>query len=332
MISKLVVGDGVATDPKIWRSLTKGRRPFLLSEPLVFKLYGRKVAEGAPLHLFATGEEAKSWASVQKAVGAMLSKGAGRDSVVVALGGGALTDAAGFAAAIYLRGIPWITVPTTLLGQLDSGIGGKTAVNLPEGKNLVGAFHQPEAVVCDPTLLRGLPERERLSGLAEALKIALTFDPPMWKRLRAEWMDLDLSWVIKKAAGWKLKIVGEDERELTGRRELLNFGHTLGHALESAAGYGALRHGEAVIWGLRAALNLSGNFPGRDEADRFLSKLAVPLPPGLSAKDLVERTKRDKKARGGKVRFVLLKGVGKPVVRPVAEKDILRAAEALLEN
>ena len=205
-------------------------------------------------HLLPSGEAAKSWDAVSDLMETMLDGGLGRDSALIALGGGSVTDAAGFAASIYLRGIPWVSVPTTLLGQLDSGLGGKTGINLAGGKNLAGCFHRPRAVVCDPDTLASLPVRERVSGFGEALKYGLVFESALWDFIVGNWDALMAGHpaltakVVSRCAAWKRRIVDEDERETGGRRELLNFGHTLGHALESASGLGVLRHGEAVIW------------------------------------------------------------------------------------
>lgn len=292
----------------------------------------------AAAHLLPRGERAKTWASVEDLLGAMLGAGLGRDAGLVALGGGAVTDAAGFAAAVYLRGIPWASVPTTLLGQLDSGLGGKTGINLAEGKNLAGAFHQPISVVCDTSFLESLPERERVSGLAEALKYGLVFDPALWSYIRKSWVSLRrgdpaaTASVVRRGAAWKLRIVAQDERE-KGPRELLNFGHTLGHALEAAAGLGRLRHGEAVIWGMRAALRLSVSHAGLpraefDEADGFLAGVPLPLP-RVDLRKLMAAARRDKKAREGRLRFVLLRRLGRPVVLEVGEDAILSVVREL---
>lgn len=348
LITKLIAGPGVSRAAGWAKGL--GRRIAVVSEPRAFASGGQAVlralraaGEEAFLHLLPAGEAAKAWAPVERLMRDMLKKGVGRDGAVVAVGGGAVTDAAGFAAAIYMRGIPWVSVPTTLLGQLDGGLGGKTAVNLPEGKNLAGAFHQPRAVVCDTSLLRTLTARDRLSGLAEAVKIGLVFDPALWRYIEREWDELmdgreaPTARVVRAAAAWKLRIVAQDERETAGRRELLNFGHTFGHAIEAAAGPGTLRHGEAVILGMRAALRLSEMLAGLPPAEaapvlRFLQSLPVRLPRRLSARELVAAARLDKKARQGRLRFVLLSRLGRPVVAAVPEDKALRAALSLMEK
>lgn len=332
MTSLLKVSPGAAFKPRAWKAGVSSRGGLcLVCDKKIFSLFGRKVAaalrrinKNLIVYQLPGGESAKSWAAVQALIAAMSRARLGRDALVVALGGGTVTDAAGFAASIYLRGVPWVSVPTTLLGQLDGGLGGKVAINIPGGKNLVGAFHQPRAVVCDLDLLDSLPRRERVSGLAEAIKCGLVFDPALYRFIERRWEPLcrgeprATALVISKAAGLKLKAVAQDERETLGRRELLNFGHTLGHALEAAAGLGRLRHGEAVIWGMRAALKLSvsqAGFPRRqaEAIDSFLGSVDIPLPSGLAPRAIVSASHRDKKALAGRSRFVLLRAPGRPV-------------------
>lgn len=345
----LFVGPGVRRKARSWtRGVAPSRRVALVSESGVWRRFGsgvQRALKGAGFkvlaHLLPSGEAAKSWDSVEGLMEAMLEAGLGRDSALIALGGGSVTDAAGFAAAIYLRGIPWVSIPTTMLGQLDSGLGGKTGINIAGGKNLAGAFHRPAAVVCDSEVLETLPPRERVSGLGEALKYGLVFDVKLWELMVREWDRLAAgdagltAEVVRRGASWKRKIVARDLYERKGPRELLNFGHTLGHALESASGLGVLRHGEAVIWGMRAALRLSVKRAGLSaaaalEADRFLARIPVPVPRRIEPRRLLAATKRDKKARAGVVRFVLLRALGRPVVAAVPDAEILSAARELL--
>lgn len=347
-MSRLYAEAGAGSKPA-WARALKARRAVLVSEHRAMRLYGASVRRALSragvshfTHLLPEGEQAKTWTAVERLLGAMLYGGLGRDSAVVALGGGAVTDAAGFAAAVFLRGVPWASLPTTLLGQLDSGLGGKTAINLPHGKNLAGAFHEPSVVVCDPEWLATLPERERLSGLAEALKYGLVFEPALWRLIVNRWealMDGDprlTSTVVRHGAGWKLRIVGRDPYERKGPRELLNFGHTLGHALEKAAGLGRLRHGEAVIWGMRAALRLSVPFGGlaiaeADACEAFLETLPVPVPRGLRPASVLAAARSDKKARAGRLRFVLLRRPGRPLVTgAVPDAAVLSVVKDLL--
>ena len=349
-IGLLKVGRGLALRPRSWsQGLSSSGRLMLVCEPKVWRRQGRGVMSAlrqagfqAAFHLLPTGEGAKTWAAVSHLLSAMLKAGLGRDAGLVALGGGTVTDAAGFAAAIYMRGIPWVSMPTTLLGQVDGGIGGKTALDLPEGKNLAGAFHQPLAVVCDLDCLGSLPGRERVSGLAEALKCGLALDTGLWRFMRDHWVSLLLGEpaasrrVITRCAELKLAVVARDERETSGQREILNFGHTVGHALEAAAGLGPLRHGEAVILGMRAAVRLSRRHAGLDEAsaaeiEDFLAGVQVPRLELREAKVLTA-LRRDKKARRGQRRFVLLRRVGWPVLKAVPEASVREAVRSILKE
>jgi shikimate kinase/3-dehydroquinate synthase len=231
----------------------------------------------------------------------------GRDGTIVGYGGGSTTDLAGFVAATYMRGVRWISVPTTLVGQVDAGIGGKTGVDLPDGKNLVGAFHYPDRVLIDPARLGTLPEEERENGMAEVVKTGLLAGRPLWE-LPAEEM-------IRACAAFKAAVCLADPYERKGRREILNLGHTFGHALEAASDY-RLAHGKAVALGLTAALRLSG--------------LEIPAvldvqPVRVDRERAWEALQRDKKMRDGKIRLVLLEALGKPLVRE-AEPDEARTA------
>ena len=231
----------------------------------------------------------------------------GRDGTLVAYGGGTTTDLAGFVAATYMRGVRWTAVPTTLVGQVDAAIGGKTAVDLPEGKNLVGAFHYPDQVVIDPGELSTLPDEERRNGMAEVVKTGLLAGRAVWELPEEE--------MIRACAAFKASVCLDDPYERKGRREILNLGHTFGHALEAASNY-ELPHGEAVALGLKAALRVSGV-----DVDQPLN----PEPVRVDRERAWEALRRDKKARDGKIRLVLLEALGKPVVRE-AEPDEVRAA------
>lgn len=343
-MSPVRVGRGLLEYPRWAKAL--GKRVCLVSEPVVNARYGRALlkalaAQGleTSLHLLPNGESAKTLTAARSVYSTLVRSGVGRDGGIIALGGGAVTDTAGFVAATYLRGVPWISVPTTLLGQVDSGLGGKVGVNLAEGKNLVGAFHQPATVVCDLKTLDSLPLREVISGLGEAVKVGLVFDHRFFDRLRRDWDRLlalapsALAPVVRRCAAEKLRVVAKDERETKGVRELLNFGHTVGHALEADSGYGTLRHGEAVVWGMRAALALSlmkTGLPRQDalDAGRFLASIPVPRP-DVKVDRLVSRMYRDKKVRDGKLRFVLLRAIGRPVVAAVTEKEARDCLEVL---
>jgi 3-dehydroquinate synthase len=287
-------------------------------------------------------ENLKSFESVFPIYEKLLRWGADRKTVIFALGGGVIGDVAGFIAGTYLRGIPWVGVPSTLLAQVDSSIGGKTAINHPVGKNLIGVFHQPTRVLCDLDFLKTLPDREMISGLGEMLKYGLIFDPKFYLFLKKNWkktLEKDFSVLektITQCLAWKAKVVEQDEFDQNGTREVLNFGHTIGHALEAETGYGYFRHGEAVIYGMRAACYLSvlcGHLSQSvfEEIDQFLKSLPVPpIPQSILDQDLFDRLKWDKKARQGKVRFVLLKNLGQPTLdRSVQPGQIRKALEFL---
>lgn len=349
MTPMIRVGPGLARRPRLWSELLPPGKPVMLaSGPRAWSRHGAPVAAAlrragfrTRVHLLPDREKAKTWAAVSALLERMLREGLGRDCVLLAMGGGSVTDAAGFAAAVYMRGIPWISLPTTLLGQVDSGIGGKTAIDLARGKNLAGAFHQPLAVVCDTDFLATLPRREIVSGLAEALKLGLIRDPALFAGLRRAWPRLTSGrpevlrpWISRAAAG-KAAVVARDPRETRGIRDILNFGHTIGHALESAAGLGPLRHGEAVVCGMRAALRLSVEHAGlrpetAEEFDAFLA--GIPMPRlRLRESAAMAALCLDKKARHGRLRFVLLKAPGRPVVTDrVPEASVREAVRRIL--
>jgi len=262
----------------------------------------------APVHALSGGEQAKSLAVVERIWSDLRL---GRDGTIIAFGGGCTTDAAGFAAATYLRGIPWVAVPTTLVGQVDAAIGGKTAVNLSEGKNLVGAFHWPVQTVIDPALLKTLPERERRAGMAEVVKTGLLAGEPLW--------ELPLPELVRRCASYKAAVCLRDPHE-HGERAVLNLGHTFAHALESAAGYESLGHGEAVALGLLAALRLSGLETSAVE------EVLEPRPVRVDREAAWAALARDKKARNGKTRLVLLEAPGTPVTGVELPEERVRAA------
>jgi shikimate kinase/3-dehydroquinate synthase len=253
------------------------------------------------VHEVPAGEAAKTPAALERLWRALRI---GRDGTIVAIGGGATTDVAGFAAATYMRGVPWTAVPTTLVGQVDAAIGGKTAIDLPEGKNLVGSFHWPARVVADPALLETLPERERRNGLAEVVKTALLAGEDIWERPLAE--------QVRSCAAYKAALCLQDPLDV-GVRTQLNLGHTFAHALEAAAGYG-LAHGEAVALGLLAATRLSVAHLGLDaEVPERVQRVLRPEKAAVDRDVAWSALARDKKARGGSPRLVLLEAPGRPV-------------------
>lgn len=301
---------------------------FVISSPNVWGSWGRTLAKriGAirpnKTFLFDDSESAKNLATVELLCRALSAAGADRRAVIVAVGGGVVGDVAGFAAASYLRGVRLVQIPTTLVAQVDSSVGGKTGVNLPEGKNLVGAFYPARAVIADFETLATLPHREYRSGLYEIIKYGVIADEKLFRFLERHILALlrrdsgALARVIPKCIRIKARIVARDERE-SGLREILNFGHTFGHALEAATGYRRFLHGEAIAWGVYAAtlLGLATARISESEAMRIIRLVASvgPLPSLGSIRSAQVRRilAGDKKARGGRVRWVLPRRIGK---------------------
>ena len=290
--------------PAAMRSLQKaGFEPFLVTVP--------------------AGETAKSLKQVDACYNQLAAHRLERKSFVVALGGGVVGDLAGFVAATYLRGIPFVQVPTTLLAQVDSSVGGKVGVNLKAGKNLVGAFYQPRIVLCDLDTFRTLPDREYRSGLAEVIKYGIIYDEKLFNRLETVMPRLlrrhneTLAEVVARCCEIKAAVVGQDETE-TGLRAILNFGHTIGHALEAISGYGKYLHGEAISIGQVAAARISvgvlGFAPAAvDQITRLLKRAGLPTEVKLSptqGRRLFEAMKLDKKVSGGEIKFVLARSIG----------------------
>jgi len=283
----------------------EGARRFVVTDANVA---GTHRVAGEHTVTIGTGEEGKTIATAESVLRALARAGAERGDVLAAVGGGVVGDVAGFCAAIYQRGMPHVQVPTTLVAQVDSAYGGKTGVDLPEGKNYAGAYHQPSAVVCDPAALETLPPEEHAAGYAEVVKTALIAGGPLWARVRAGG-DVDEETIVG-CLRTKLDTVAEDERD-GGRRQTLNLGHTVGHAIEAATGYARYRHGEAVALGLLAALRLSGKEALRSEVAGLLAARGLPLSfSGASVEEVVARTERDKKRSGGRVPFVLVEAPG----------------------
>ena len=321
------------------------KRVFVLTSPQIWALWSERFLESfseEPIILFlAPGERHKTLRSVEKLTRQMASAGGDRSSLLLAFGGGIVGDVGGFVAAIYMRGIPFIQIPTTFLAQVDSSVGGKVGVNLPEGKNLVGNFHHPLAVFADMDLLGTLPDRELRAGLFESVKAGMIRDRALFRYLESNHDQLmardptALEQVISASIRMKAGVVGKDERE-GGLRMILNLGHTLGHAIESVTGYRKLLHGEAVGWGLIAALYLGKMRSTVTEAefDRLMSLVHLygPLPPlKLNAARLVAATAKDKKHLGNRRRFVLPQGIGNAkVVEDVTPEELLEAAKYML--
>ncbi|MHB8069261.1 MAG: 3-dehydroquinate synthase [Desulfobaccales bacterium] len=317
--------------PQLLVSLNFPRRCFVVTDTRVGSLYGDQVATvlkeadySPTLLTVPRGERAKTWPVAQRLARELLALGADRGSLCIALGGGVVGDLTGFLASIFMRGVPFIQVPTTLLAMVDAAIGGKTAINLPEGKNLLGTFHQPRLVIIDPQFLRTLPGSQRRNGLAEVIKHGFIQDPDLLSRLeqgtaRIFRDEAELTEMIHRAAAIKAKVVAADERE-GGLRRILNFGHTLGHALEQASHF-RLPHGEAVAWGMLAALRLSEKITGLPPSAAARGRQLI-RQTGLARRTLdldpqtiLEALPLDKKRQEGRLIFVLLRRLGEPVIQ-----------------
>jgi shikimate kinase/3-dehydroquinate synthase len=331
-IGDIVIGEGIAS-ATVGATLRRleARRAIVVSEPGAWAAVGERLTDD--LHhegwtigtvMLPQGEDAKRLAVVETAARELARMRVERGEPIIAIGGGALGDTAGLVAATFLRGIPWISVPTTLVAQVDSGIGGKTGVDLPEGKNLVGAFHQPAAIVVDVSVLRSLPSRQLRAALGECLKMAVLGDERLFAVLESDgeavaagdaaaWDRGAAAEIVERAAWAKVEIVVADERETAGAtgRIALNLGHTVGHALEAADGYSTLLHGEAVAYGLRAAARIGqavGVTPAARAArvEALLDRLELGIAPlALEPAAVLEAMGRDKKHAGGRLRWVL---------------------------
>ncbi|MBZ5600173.1 MAG: 3-dehydroquinate synthase [Acidobacteriia bacterium] len=327
--------------------LAGGERLFVVTVPPVRQKWGSKLmaslsAAGFPAKWveMPDGERAKRLATVEQLAEKLPRLGADRDAVIVAFGGGVVGDVAGLLASVYMRGVDFVQVPTTVLAQVDAAVGGKTGVNLRAGKNLLGTFHQPRAVLIDPAVLRTLPEREFRAGLYEALKCGVIGRPELFQQFeesKTKILQRDpaaLEFVIAESVRLKAEIVAADERE-SGLRRVLNLGHTIGHALETETGYRRLLHGEAVAWGMIAATNIALSMGRIDSVTAGRIADAVlglgPLPRlRVRRENIVRRLQADKKTRDGVVHFVLPTAIGKvEVVRDVPEKAVGQAVEEL---
>ena len=342
---RIAIGDGLLRDGAALATHVRGRHVCIVSDANVAPLYARDVSDALQAHkpdaqvivsCIPAGEAAKSLDRFGELMRELADFGATRDACIVALGGGVVGDLAGFAAACWMRGIDCVQLPTTLLAMVDSSVGGKTAVDLPQGKNLVGAFHPPRAVFADTATLRTLPERELRAGLAEVVKYGAIRDAAFldWLDARVDALlarDPDaLAEAIARSCAHKAAIVERDPLE-RGERALLNFGHTFAHAIEAEQGYGGFNHGEAVAVGMVCAARLSARLGIATDADAerlaaLLQRFGLPtaLPPGLASDALLARMRLDKKAQAGRLRFVLWRGAGRAeVVSDVPEDAVL---------
>lgn len=332
----IVIGPRLLNDVARLQTFLPQPRVAMVTNETLMPLYGERfllaLADAGvavvPI-ILPDGEVFKDWPTLNRIFDALLSNRCDRKTTIIALGGGVIGDIAGFAAATYQRGVPFIQIPTTLLAQVDSSVGGKTAINHPLGKNMIGAFYQPQLVLADTDTLATLPERELRSGLAEVLKYGLILDAAFFEWLEANMEALlkrdgdALAYAIRRSCEIKAQVVAEDEREtaVEGGRALLNLGHTFGHAIESALGYGVWLHGEAVGCGMALAARFSIELGMLDRAscDRALKLIAraglvTDFPDRISPDEMLDHMGRDKKNEGGAIRLILLKRIGEAVV------------------
>ncbi|MTI81192.1 MAG: 3-dehydroquinate synthase [Firmicutes bacterium] len=325
------------------QELKLGKKVLLVSNPTVMNLYGETVQRSlreAGFKVTAAevpdGEEAKSLLQAEKLYDVMFDAGLDRQSPVIALGGGVVGDLAGFVAATYMRGVPFIQIPTTLLSQVDSSVGGKVAVNHPQGKNIIGAFYQPKLVLADTNTLNTLDKRDVLSGLAEVIKAAIIKDAKFFSWLEEninqvlELKPDSLAFIIEKSCGIKVKVVEEDETE-QGQRAILNYGHTIGHAVETLNGYGNYRHGEAVAIGMVVEAYLAQELDLIDievvrRIESFIKKAGLPteIPTGMHQDDIIASMYKDKKTVGGALTFALIKEIGNAVIKNNVPEEGIR--------
>ncbi len=325
----ITIGIGLLQRPDSWPAVLRARRLLIVTDTVIAPLYltalqSRLESYGCTCTALQlpTGESQKNFTTLQAILERLLQQHFARDAVVVALGGGVIGDLSGFAAAVFQRGIDYVQVPTTLLAQVDSAVGGKTAINHPLGKNMIGAFHQPCAVLTDPATLRSLPQRELQAGLAEVIKYGVIADPAFFAWLEKHiaalrQCDLDLlTTAIEHSCRIKAEVVSRDEHE-SGERALLNLGHTFGHAIEAGMGYGTWRHGEAVAAGMCAAARTS-QLEGRLTADSVqriealvtAAGLPTQIPSTLAPERMLELMRSDKKIKRDRIHLILINAIG----------------------
>jgi 3-dehydroquinate synthase len=340
------IGEGLIDDPALFAPHLAAGRVAVITDTNVAPLYLARVQRALEANraqvvavVVPAGEESKGWRTLDRVFDELLAARCDRQTLVVALGGGVVGDLAGFAAAVYQRGVPFVQVPTTLLAQVDSSVGGKTAINHARGKNMIGAFYQPRAVIADVAALRTLPMRELRAGLAEVIKHGLILDEPFtgWLEQNVERLlagdSQTLSHAVRRCCELKAQVVAADERE-GGVRALLNFGHTFGHAIETGLGYGSWLHGEAVAAGMTMAAELSvraGMLSASDlrRVHDLIERAGLPIEgPAMAIDRYLELMAIDKKAAQGRMRFVLLEAIGRACLRDDLDDAWIRASIA----
>ena len=340
----ILIGSALLGAPATYAQAARGAQALIVTNTTVGPLYAQALAAALVPHhaqvrtlALPDGEQYKNWETLNLVFDELLAHGGDRKTTLYALGGGVVGDMAGFAAACFMRGVPFVQVPTTLLAQVDSSVGGKTAINHPLGKNMVGAFYQPKLVVCDLDVLKTLPARELSAGLAEVIKYGPIHDMAFFDWIEAHIDALRtlepaaLAHAVQRCCEIKAEVVGQDERE-SGLRAILNFGHTFGHAIEAGMGYGAWLHGEGVGAGMVMAAELSRELGLVDAAfverlTRLIGRAGLPVRGAvLDAADNAGRyltlMRVDKKAEAGEIRFVLIDGPGRAVVRPAPDEVV----------
>jgi len=338
----ILIGRGLLSTPQAWQGLPRATQALVISNTTVAPIWAARLVDALKPHYreisvveLPDGEAHKDWPALNSIFNHLLEHTADRKTVLFALGGGVVGDITGFAAGCYMRGVPFVQVPTTLLAQVDSSVGGKTAINHPLGKNMIGLFYQPQRVVCDLDTLQTLPQREFIAGLAEVIKYGPIADETFltWIEEHLDELlirDTDaLAHAIRRSCEIKAEVVGQDEKE-GGLRAILNFGHTFGHAIESGLGYGQWLHGEAVGCGMRMATDLSVRlglvpFSALERIHTLLVRAGLPVcAPDLGADVYLDWMGRDKKAEAGDIRFVVLESMGRAAVHKAPE-DVVRA-------
>ena len=336
------IGSGLLDQADLYKKHIKGTFTAVVTNETVAPLYANKVVktlesigQKVKLIVLPDGEAFKTWEVLQKIFDGLLENSADRKTTLVALGGGVIGDMTGFAAACYMRGIKFIQVPTTLLSQVDSSVGGKTGINHPLGKNMVGAFHQPQAVIADLDTLKTLPPEELAAGLAEVIKHGAIADHEFLSWIEKNQDALNncdpaaMEYAVRRSCEIKSQVVAQDEKE-GGIRAVLNFGHTFGHAIEAGMGYGAWLHGQAVGCGMVMAADLSVRVGLLSEAEatrlkKIIQALHLPTqPPKLGVNRFMELMSVDKKAEGGEVRYILLNGLGQAKIQTVDDDLVIQ--------
>jgi len=340
------IGQSLLSDPALVTRHVVGKRVAIVTNTTVGPLYLERLrailqdaGKQVTTVVLPDGEEEKNWASLMRVFDVLLEQKCDRKTTLLALGGGVIGDLTGFAAATYMRGVPFIQVPTTLLAQVDSSVGGKTGINHPLGKNMIGAFYQPQAVIADTSTLDTLPDRELSAGLAEVIKHGAIIDPAFFDWIEAnigKLVDRDpaaLAYAIQRSCEIKADVVRQDERE-GGLRAILNFGHTFGHAIEAGLGYGEWLHGEAVGCGMVMAADLSHRLgfidaPIKARLTALVKAARLPVAaPDLGAERWLELMEVDKKNEGGQIKFILLKPLGTSVIMPVPQEMLMATLKA----